>query len=417
MLKDLINSNISTIIVDTLESNRVFSFLPEIQHEIYGTWDSIKGLNLKCGGMKYNCGVKSRQIDSALDYLISADKPHFVVFLDPDKALHIDKHCLIYAGQNVPSVIGAVQYKLPAPTEQDYIDAFVEAIKPKRDKKFVLSCAKYAHGMLIFDAVNCFKYSLHTSSNFLENRHRFVQFDILNIIDSNYSFKDLGGFDSFKLWFKKRSNLYTQEAKDYGLDFPRGVILAGKSGTGKSLAVKCLANESNLPLVQLDIGKVFNQHVGESEKNLRLALTSAERLSPCILWIDELSRFVVGKNSDGDSGTTSRIFATLLTWLQEHKEPVFVAATTNDFDIIPKELVRKGGRFSQVFHIDKPDFSARKEIWKIHLSNKGIPYDEDIIFKLSDKVMTGADIATEVEDILVENYFNGVSKKDIILRI
>ena len=190
--------------------------------------------------------------------------------------------------------------------------------------------------------------------------------------------------------------------------------MAGVPGGGKGLCIKALANESNLPLIRLDIAKVYDHYVGESERNLRSALTSIERLAPCVVWIDEFSRFVIGKDSQGDSGTTSRLFATLLTWLQEHDKPVFTAATVNDFQNLPQELIRKG-RFAEVFGVGYPDFDARLEIWRIHLEKRGIPTSVAALEVLArdSENMTGAEIEAAVEETLIECYIKGIQKDRI----
>ena len=414
MLKGLIEANISPILVETPEPERVKSLLPSASHTVYGTWDINNGLQLKCLGHKYDSGVKSKNLYAAIEYLKNTNTKNFIIFIDAEVCLDVQGHCLIYAGRNLDKNNNFVKTTLPPPTEEEYKEFFENVLKPKRNKKLVDDCAKKAHGMLLTEATNCFKYSLASSTQFLDNRHKFVSFNLIEKVETDLTFKDLGGFNNFKDWFSKRAKLYTQEAKEYGIDFPKGVLLAGVSGSGKSLAVKCLSNESGLPLLRLDIGKVYDQHVGESEKNIREALISAERLSPCILWIDELSRYLVGKDSEGDSGTTSRIFATLLNWLQENDKPIFVAATANDFESIPSELIRKG-RFSEVFRVSYPNRSARKEVLKVHLSKREIDPSAPLVEVLADRTenYTGSDIEALVEDTLIDCFNKDINKEDI----
>jgi SpoVK/Ycf46/Vps4 family AAA+-type ATPase len=193
-------------------------------------------------------------------------------------------------------------------------------------------------------------------------------------------------------------------------------LLAGVPGCGKSLCAATLGNESDLPLVRLDLTKVYDQFVGVSESDLRAALESIERAAPAILWIEELGRLVVGKDSQGDSGTTSRLLAILLTWLQEHGRDIFTVATVNDLENIPRELIRKG-RFSEIFTIDYPDHEARKEIWKIHMEKRGLALSYDHILEiLSEKTdgKTGAEIESIVEDTLIHCYSLGIKKEHIV---
>jgi SpoVK/Ycf46/Vps4 family AAA+-type ATPase len=156
--------------------------------------------------------------------------------------------------------------------------------------------------------------------------------------------------------------------------------------------------------------------VGVSESDLRAALESIERVAPTILWVEELGRLVVGKDSQGDSGTTSRLLAILLTWLQEHGRDIFTVATVNELENIPEELIRKG-RFSEIFTVDYPDYEARKEIWKIHMEKRGLALSYDHILEIlaeKSQGMTGADIEAAVEDTLIMCYSQGIKKEHII---
>jgi SpoVK/Ycf46/Vps4 family AAA+-type ATPase len=164
-----------------------------------------------------------------------------------------------------------------------------------------------------------------------------------------------------------------------------------------------LGNEAGLPLLRFDMTKVYNQYVGQSESNMHEALKVIEQSSPLILWIEELGRLTVGKDSDADSGTTSRLLAIFLTWLQEHNKDVFVVATVNDIKNIPKEMIRKG-RFSSVYTVEPPDEKEREEIWRIHLKRNGLPTDKASIFSKCVDVCTGAKIESVVVDALIETF-------------
>ena len=182
---------------------------------------------------------------------------------------------------------------------------------------------------------------------------------------------NIGGLDNIKEWIEKRGHAFSSEAKEYGLNIPRGVLLLGVPGCGKSLTAKAIAKAWNFPLLRFDLGKVFGGIVGESERNIRQALEVAKAISPCVLWIDEIEKGFSGVQSSGssDGGTTSRIFGTFLTWMQEKKEPVFVIATANDISLMPPELLRKG-RFDEIFFVDLPSKEERINIFAIHLKNK-----------------------------------------------
>jgi len=192
---------------------------------------------------------------------------------------------------------------------------------------------------------------------------------------------------------------------------PKGVLLLGVQGCGKSLIAKAIASEWNLPLLKFDLGKVFGGFVGESEANIRKALNIAEAVSPSILWIDEIEKGLSGVASSGmtDSGTTARVFGTMLTWMQEKEKPVFVIATANNIEQLPPELLRKG-RFDEIFFVDLPGFNSRKEIWEIHLTKRlGNRRYEDVNFdldRLSKESIgySGAEIEEAINEALYTAY-------------
>lgn len=179
----------------------------------------------------------------------------------------------------------------------------------------------------------------------------------------------LGGFTNLKSWLERAQVGFTAEAKSLNLTPPRGIMLVGVPGCGKSLAAKAIAREWKLPLLKLDAGRLFDKFVGESEKNFRKAIEMAESLSPIVLWIDEIEKAMVagGGSGDADAGLSRRLFGAFLTWLQEKQQDVFVVATANDLSPLPPELLRKG-RFDEIFFVDLPDDIEREAIWKIHLS-------------------------------------------------
>jgi SpoVK/Ycf46/Vps4 family AAA+-type ATPase len=187
---------------------------------------------------------------------------------------------------------------------------------------------------------------------------------------------DVGGLDVLKEWLRLRERAFTQEARDYGLPAPKGIALIGIPGAGKSLTAKMIGRLWRLPLLRLDVGALFGSLVGESEERVRQALRLAETVSPAILWLDELEKSLA--HGGGDSGTSARVFGTILTWMQEKKAPVFVVATANDIASLPPEALRKG-RFDEIFFLDLPTFEERREIFTVHLRKRNrLPQDFDI---------------------------------------
>ena len=232
---------------------------------------------------------------------------------------------------------------------------------------------------------------------------------ILEIIDFKEKIEDIGGLEGLKEWLKSKAQIFRRldEAKKFGVDTPKGVLLVGMPGCGKSLAAKASARLFNVPLLRLDIGRLLGKYVGESEHNMRVALKTAESISPCILWIDEIEKAFAGINQDGGaSDITKRLFGQFLTWLQEKENTVFVVATANDVNVFPPEFFRKG-RFDEIFFIDFPNEEEREKIFKIHLEKRGKLNDKIDIKKLvkATEGHCGADIE-EVVKMTVETIFN-----------
>ena len=231
---------------------------------------------------------------------------------------------------------------------------------------------------------------------------------ILEIIDFKEKIEDIGGLEGLKEWLKSKAQVFRRldEAKKFGVDIPKGVLLVGMPGCGKSLAAKASARLFNVPLLRLDIGRLLGKYVGESEHNMRVALKTAESISPCILWIDEIEKAFAGINQDGGaSDITKRLFGQFLTWLQEKENTVFVVATANDITAFPPEFLRKG-RFDEVFFIDFPNEKERERIFEIHLEKRGKFTDDIDINRLAKKTegYCGADIEEVVKNA-VESIF------------
>jgi SpoVK/Ycf46/Vps4 family AAA+-type ATPase len=200
-----------------------------------------------------------------------------------------------------------------------------------------------------------------------EKRQIIYQTQILEFCLSENTISDIGGLKNLKNWLTQRSKSFSNRAKNYGLPAPRGLLLIGIQGTGKSLTAKAIANDWQLPLLKLDFGRLFGGIVGESEMKIRQMIQIAETLAPCILWIDEIDKTFGQINSRSDSGTTSRVLGTFITWLSEKTAPVFVVSTANNFDVLPVELIRKG-RFDEIFFVGLPLEEERKLIFSVHLS-------------------------------------------------
>jgi SpoVK/Ycf46/Vps4 family AAA+-type ATPase len=190
----------------------------------------------------------------------------------------------------------------------------------------------------------------------------------LEFYSSDERLTNVGGLEILKEWLRKRVRAFSDEARAFGLPEPKGILLVGVQGCGKSLVAKSVSNSWRLPLLRLDVGRLFSSLVGSSEENLRNAIKVAESIAPVVLWVDEIEKGFsgVGSSNMSDAGTAARVFGSFITWLQEKKAPVFVIATANLVNQLPPELVRKG-RFDEIYFVDLPSASERAEIWRIHL--------------------------------------------------
>jgi SpoVK/Ycf46/Vps4 family AAA+-type ATPase len=234
----------------------------------------------------------------------------------------------------------------------------------------------------------------------LLNKKRVIRKSgLMECCDSRETLDGVGGMNILKAWLRKRRRAFTAEAAGFGLPRPKGILLLGVPGCGKSLAAKACAGQWKLPLLRLDAGRLFSSPVGSSEENCRRATQLAEVTAPCILWIDEVEKALagVGSSSYTDGGTAARVFATLATWLQEKTAPVFVMATANTVGSIPPELIRKG-RWDEIFFLDLPGFQERCEILRIHLEKYGRTSGEFEIERLAEacRGFSGAEIEQAV---------------------
>ncbi len=328
-----------------------------------------------------------------------------------------------------------VDYDLPCFEEiSELLEGIIEVVSTSQDVIVDLSeetkerLIKAALGLTRSEAENAFarvivldkRLDKEDIDKILEEKKQAIRKSrFLEYYEAKQDFGNVGGLDNLKDWLTKRGVAFTQKATDFGLPQPKGILLIGVQGCGKSLTAKAVANLWKLPLLRLDIGAVFSGIVGSSEENMRRAIKAAETLAPIILWIDEIEKGLSGVQSStfSDAGTSARVFSTFLTWLQEKTAPVFVIATANNIQLLPPELLRKG-RFDEIFFVDLPQLEERKEIFNIHIKKKkrdpekfdtetlaressgysGAEIEQTVISALYDAFLENRDINTE--DIL-----------------
>ena len=309
-------------------------------------------------------------------------------------------------------------YDLALPNKDFFSDSFgklakkyKKMLKKKASTEEVDQLAQAAVGMTALQGENSIalcisaKKRLDTEVIQLEKEQAIKRNEVLEFIHRRESLESLGGWYQYKEWLQERKCALTPEALAYGLRFPKGVLVSGVPGCGKSLAARATSTYFGLPLLKFDMGKVFQSLVGQSEATIRMMAKTAEAVAPVVLWIEEIEKSSAGSQSSGstDSGTTARVMATMLTWMQETTKPIFFYATCNNVESMPPELYRRG-RFTEIWGVSEPDDTERKEIWEIKLrdvrpSTYQEAFDYEELVKVSE-MYTGAEIEVAVENAM-----------------
>jgi ATP-dependent 26S proteasome regulatory subunit len=280
--------------------------------------------------------------------------------------------------------ITVMDFPLPDVAEiETTLSKVMEAVKDNPNVDLTLDDAarerlvRSAQGLTQDEIESVFARSLVEHKRFdvnviLEEKKQIIRKSgLLEYYEPDARLNDVGGLELLKEWLSKRTQSFTDKARSFGLPAPKGILLLGVQGCGKSLSAKAVAAQWNLPLLRLDVGRIFGSLVGQSEENIRRAIRVAESVAPCVLWADELEKGFSGMGSSGvsDGGTTARVFSTFLTWMSEKTSPVFLIATANDVSALPPEMLRKG-RFDEIFFVDLPGDAEREEVFKIHLTKR-----------------------------------------------
>lgn len=337
--------------------------------------------------------------------------------------------------------ISILDFDLPTAEEiENLLDELISGLSPENvhlssDDKIKLS--RSALGLTMQEAENAFcraivnlkGLDISAISIIHEEKNQVVKkTGVLEFVKSDLNIDDIGGLENLKKWLIRRNNSWSEKARAYNLPAPKGVLITGVPGCGKSLTAKAMSAIWGLPLLKLDMGKIFGGIVGSSEENMRKAIATAEAVSPSILWVDEIEKGFSGLKSGGDSGTSARVFGTFLTWMQEKTDPVFVIATANDISSLPPELLRKG-RFDEIFFVDLPTFREREKIFKVHINKRiksstihhEITADDDVCKELAS--LSAGYVGAEIEQIVVAAMYEafyadrGLRKEDIIKAI
>jgi ATP-dependent 26S proteasome regulatory subunit len=324
---------------------------------------------------------------------------------------------------NIPKelydLITILQFQLPIDNEINYeLKRLVESLNIEINPQILESLTRACQGLslerirrVLSKIIAKYKTIDENSIQVLlnEKKQLISQTEILEYWSVTETIAKIGGVDNLKDWLKKRRISFDAQASHYGLPTPRGLLLVGIQGTGKSLTAKAIATEWQLPLLKLDVGKLFGGIIGESESRLREMIELAETISPCILWIDEIDKAFTKTDSNGDSGTSNRVLATFISWLSEKTKPVFVVATANNVELLPLEIIRKG-RFDEIFFLDLPQKQEREEIFKIHIKefrpNNWKSFDYSKLGQLSES-FSGA----EIRQSIIEGMYHAFYEK------
>ncbi len=304
-----------------------------------------------------------------------------------------------------------------------HVAKLTELLTPDLKEKMV----KAALGLSLDQAARAFRSALvgRTSleasviDGVIEEKGQLIRKSgILKLITDRPTLDEIGGLENLKDWLRKRTGVLSKEGKAFGLQLPKGVLITGVSGCGKSLCAKVFASFWGIPLLHLDMARLYDGTMGEPEKALQIALQTAEAVAPSVLWIDEIEAGISVQSQKAGGGTQSRVFASFLTWMQEKKNFVFIAATANVIELLPPEVLRKG-RFDQIFFVTLPNAQERKSILSIHLTRNGADLSKvnlNMLIKVTEG-FNGAEIEQAVNGAMVEAFNSGrpINEQDIVI--
>lgn len=466
-LTNLFKARFSFVYIPTWEEIRIVDLITKIANNVKTIktkrdvfiWSSTEGLkkNLKDGQESVNNG--NEPID-ALNFIDNYNNPAILILKDIHPLLGLNNRNADYnlirkirdvagslknadVSKNVviiaPSLvlplelqkdITVVDFDLPTLDEiKSLLNEMIEmnessgiVIDLKEDEKEVL--CKAAQGLTLQEAENAFARAMVSKGQLtikeldviLDEKCQVIKkTGILEFIKSDFNMNDVGGLENLKKWLIKRNNSWLGKAqKDYNLPAPKGVLITGVPGCGKSLTAKAMSALWQLPLLRLDVGKIFSGLVGSSEENMRKAIQTAEAVAPSILWIDEIEKGFGGNGGERDGGTATRVFGTFLTWMSEKTKPVFVIATANNINALPSEMLRKG-RFDEIFFVDLPTKAERKVIFKLHLEkrlkgsiSKDFAVTDNLLNKLAE--ITEGFVGAEIEQVVISALFEAFSE-------
>lgn len=452
-IETLIRARYPLIYVVTGEELRVQNLIVEIaqrrQKKVY-EWSYCNGI-VPAGTSiqsQKNRNATTRDPVAALDQVIDQVEPAIFVFKDfhpfltknnfaivrklKEIALHLKNSfktiILISPVMEIPAELDKeiTVLNFPLPTKEDLsllLDRIIEDVKQFRQVHIALDdvgrerLLQAALGLTLGEAENVFAKLIvkgerlsgdDVNEVFAEKQQIVRKSGLLDYYATEENFNHVGGLAVLKEWLAKRAVAFGDQARQFGLPAPKGILMLGVQGCGKSLCAKAVSSLWQLPLLRFDMGRMFGSLVGSSEENVRRAIAVTESIAPAILWVDEIDKAFAGSQGSGstDGGTTARVFGTFLTWLSEKTAPVFVVATANDISQLPPELLRKG-RLDEIFFVDLPAEDEREEIFRIHIAKRGRdPQQFDVKALVAcSKEFSGAEIQEAVISALYDAFY------------
>ena len=445
-IKTLVLSFHSIIVIETVEEDRVFSLLQSTALELripFLEWSITTGLVRVPGkssmygtGEPMNLLSTLRQMDTQAIFLLkdfarfSTDHTVARQLREISQKFSKNRSTIVLSGENIhlsPEIEpDVVHYYLKLPEREELRKVFdtvlhslvsanrIEVHLDPRDREELVTALSgmtlnQARQTIAFAALKDGRLSAGAIKEVLERKAQVIResglLEYLPVEDNRFQ---LGGFARLKSWLMRAQTGFSREARELNLPTPRGLLIVGVQGCGKSLAAKVIAREWKLPLVKLDAGRLFDKYIGESEKNFRTAISLAESMAPVVLWIDEIEKAMATGGGEGDGGVGRRMFGSFLTWLQEKQHEVFVVATANDLSILPPELLRKG-RFDETFFVDLPNADEREAIWTIHLKLRKQDPSQFYFHRLVEA--TEGFSGAEIEQVVIAALYRGLHLK------
>ena len=434
-IQKLIESNDSLIYIQTNEEERLENILTNINNSIFKeaiqTWDFVDGYKNQ---PEFMSSCKQNPLE-ALDKIETCTSMNIKLFFLKDfhiffndatinrklknlyRFLKNNNQCIFMSGTDLEIPDNLIDYikhiKLPLPNEQEIekeIEQFFKHTKININNHKTIINRAYKGFTIKQIRLSLFQllgYNLNISQIidqiFKEKSHNLNKTNGLKFYNNKKI--NLGGLNNLKTWLSSRKIILSKQANAYGIKTPKGILLVGIQGTGKSLSAHSISAEWNLPLLKLDIGKVFASTLGESETRIEKIIQISQAISPCILWIDEIDKIFTKNNHINDSGTTQRVTSILLSWLSEKESEIFIIATANRINNLPSEMLRKG-RFDEIFFVDLPNFKNRMNIFKVHLKQiRPLTWNQYNIYYFS-KISNGFS-GSEIEQAIVNAMYLG----------